>query len=78
MTVPLPKGIKQPIIEAYDRVTNLLNHMQTFVNLMRLYAAPNVVMCWSFPPTLRREAKDWVAKLALSLFEHSISSPKVL
>ncbi|XP_022897449.1 uncharacterized protein LOC111411120 [Olea europaea var. sylvestris] len=31
---------------------------------MRLYAAPDAVMCRSFPPTLRREARDWVATLS--------------
>ncbi|XP_022860635.1 uncharacterized protein LOC111381125 [Olea europaea var. sylvestris] len=63
MVVPLSKGFKQPMIEAYDGVTDLLDHLRTFVDLMRLYAAPDVVMCRSFPPTLRREAKDWVAIL---------------
>ncbi|XP_022864838.1 uncharacterized protein LOC111384748 [Olea europaea var. sylvestris] len=64
MTIPLPKGFKQPMIEAYDKVTDSLDHLRTFVDLMKLYAAPDAVMCWSFPPTLRREARDWVATLA--------------
>ncbi|XP_022880800.1 uncharacterized protein LOC111398077 [Olea europaea var. sylvestris] len=64
MAVPLPKSFKQPMIEAYDGVTDPLDHLRTFVDLMRLYAAPDAVMCRSFPPTLRREARDWVATLA--------------
>ncbi|KAL2466252.1 Uncharacterized protein Adt_42103 [Abeliophyllum distichum] len=64
MAVPLPKGFKQPMIESYDGVTDPLDHLLTFVDMMRLYAAPDAVMCWSFPPTLRREARDWVATLA--------------
>ncbi|CAI9759472.1 unnamed protein product [Fraxinus pennsylvanica] len=63
MSGPLPKGFKQPIIEAYDGVTDPLDHLRTFVDLMRLYVALDVVMCRSFPPTLRREARDWVATL---------------
>ncbi|XP_022875682.1 uncharacterized protein LOC111394142 [Olea europaea var. sylvestris] len=64
MAVPLLKGFKQPMIEAYDGVTDPLDHLQTFVDLMRLYAAPDAVMCRSFSPTLRREARDWVTTLA--------------
>ncbi|XP_022868112.1 uncharacterized protein LOC111387761 [Olea europaea var. sylvestris] len=72
MAVPLPKGFKQPIIEAYDGVTNPLDHLRTFVDLMRLYAAPNAIMCRSFPPTLRREARDWVATLFPSEKDESL------
>ncbi|CAI9753656.1 unnamed protein product [Fraxinus pennsylvanica] len=64
MLVPLPNGFKQPMIEAYDRVTAPLDHLGTFVDLMRLYAVLDIVMCRSFSPTLRREARDWVATLA--------------
>ncbi|XP_022888976.1 uncharacterized protein LOC111404395 [Olea europaea var. sylvestris] len=64
MVVPLPKGVKQPMIKAYDGVTNPLDHLRTFVDLMRLYAAPDAVMCWSFPSMQRREVRDQVATLA--------------
>ncbi|XP_022891892.1 uncharacterized protein LOC111406746 [Olea europaea var. sylvestris] len=64
IAVPLPKGFKQPMIEVYDGVTDLLDHLCTFVDLMRLYVATDAVMCRSFSPTLRREARDWVATLA--------------
>ncbi|KAL2542725.1 Uncharacterized protein Adt_03703 [Abeliophyllum distichum] len=64
VAVPLPKGFKQPMIESYDGVTDPLDHLRMFVDMMRLYAAPDAVMCRSFPPTLRREARDWVATLA--------------
>ncbi|XP_022855997.1 uncharacterized protein LOC111377174 [Olea europaea var. sylvestris] len=64
IAVPLPKGFKQPMIEAYDGVTNPLDHLRTFVDLMRLYAAPDTVMCRSFPSTLKGKARDWIATLA--------------
>ncbi|KAL2526814.1 Retrotrans gag domain-containing protein [Abeliophyllum distichum] len=63
MAIPLQKGFKQPMIEAYDGITDLVDHLRTFVDPTRLYAALDAVMCWSFPPTLRREARDWVATL---------------
>ncbi|XP_022853880.1 uncharacterized protein LOC111375311 [Olea europaea var. sylvestris] len=51
------------MIEAYDGVTDPLDHLRTFVDLMRPYAAPDAIMCRSFPPTLKREAKDSVVTL---------------
>ncbi|KAL2506217.1 Integrase catalytic domain-containing protein [Abeliophyllum distichum] len=64
MVVPLPKEFKQPMVESYDAVTNPLDHLWMFVDMMILYVAPDVVMCQSFSPTLYREARDWVATLA--------------
>ncbi|XP_022899298.1 uncharacterized protein LOC111412593 [Olea europaea var. sylvestris] len=64
MAVLLPKGFNQTMIEAFDGVTDPLDHLRTFVDLIRLYATPDAVMCRSFPSTLRKEAKDWVATLA--------------
>jgi len=52
------------MIEVYDGVTVLLDHSQTFVDLMKLYVASDVVMCRSIPLTLMRKARDWVATLA--------------
>lgn len=48
------KGFKESMIKAYDRVTDQLDHLRTFVDLMRLYTARNAVMCQSFLLTLRR------------------------
>lgn len=64
MTVPLSKGFKQPMIETYDRVTNPLDCLLIFVDLMRLYTNPDAVMRRSFPSKLKREARDQVATLA--------------
>ncbi|KAL2471626.1 Retrotrans gag domain-containing protein [Abeliophyllum distichum] len=65
MAVLLPKGFKQLMIKAYDGVTNPLDHLQTFVDLMRPCTAPDAVMYQSLPSTLRKEARDYVATLAL-------------
>lgn len=64
MAVSLPKGFKRPMIEAYDGVIDLLNHVRTFIELMRLYVAPDAVMYQTFSLALRREARDRVATLA--------------
>lgn len=32
MAVSLPKGFKQPMIEAYNGITNPLDHICTFIN----------------------------------------------
>lgn len=39
IAVPLSKGFKQPMIITYDGVTDPLDHLQTFIDLMRLYTA---------------------------------------
>ncbi|KAL2526668.1 Uncharacterized protein Adt_11722 [Abeliophyllum distichum] len=63
MAVPLPRDFKQPKMEKYDGSSNHVDHLRSFVNLMRLQATPDVIMCRALPPTLRREARDWVATL---------------
>lgn len=56
--VPIPKSFKQSMREMYDEVMNSLDPLQTFVDLMRLYAAPYTMTCRSFSLTLRREIRD--------------------
>ncbi|KAL2458505.1 Uncharacterized protein Adt_45905 [Abeliophyllum distichum] len=48
-------------MEKYDGSSDLVDHLRSFVDLMRLQATPDAIMCRAFPPTLRREARDWVA-----------------
>ncbi|KAL2465981.1 Retrotrans gag domain-containing protein [Abeliophyllum distichum] len=64
MAVPLPRDFKQPKMEKYDGSSDPVNHFRSFVDLMRLQAIPDVIMCRAFPPTLRREARDLVATLS--------------
>ncbi|KAL2492670.1 Uncharacterized protein Adt_28298 [Abeliophyllum distichum] len=64
MAVPLPRNFKQPKMEKYDGSSDPVDHLRSFVDLMRLQAAPDAIMCRAFPPTLRREARDWVATLS--------------
>ncbi|KAL2526780.1 Ribonuclease H [Abeliophyllum distichum] len=63
MAVPLPRDFEQPKMEKYDGSSDPVDHLRAFVDLMRLRATPDAIMCRAFPPTLRREARDWVATL---------------
>ncbi|KAL2517090.1 Uncharacterized protein Adt_13337 [Abeliophyllum distichum] len=63
MAVPLPRDFKQSKMEKYDGSSDPVDHLRSFVDLMRLQATPDAIMCRAFPPMLRREARDWVATL---------------
>ncbi|KAL2491129.1 Uncharacterized protein Adt_26757 [Abeliophyllum distichum] len=63
MVVPLPRDFKQSKMEKYDGSSGPVDHLMSFVDLMRLQATPDAIMCRAFPPTLRLEARDWVATL---------------
>ncbi|KAL2470615.1 Retrotrans gag domain-containing protein [Abeliophyllum distichum] len=63
MAVPLPRDFKQPKMEKYDESSDPVDHLRSFVDLMRLQATLDAIMCRAFSPTLRREARDWVATL---------------
>ncbi|KAL2527702.1 Retrotrans gag domain-containing protein [Abeliophyllum distichum] len=64
MAVPLPRDFKQPKMEKYDGSSDPVDHLRSFVDLMRLQTTPDAIMCRAFPPTLRREARDWMATLS--------------
>ncbi|KAL2510436.1 Ribonuclease H [Abeliophyllum distichum] len=59
MTVLLPRDFKQSKMEKYDGSSDPVDHLMSFVDLMRLQATPDAIMCRTFLPTLRREARDW-------------------
>ncbi|KAL2497808.1 Uncharacterized protein Adt_23358 [Abeliophyllum distichum] len=63
MVVPLPRDFKQPKMEKYDGSSDPVDHLRSFVDLMRLKPTPDAIMCRAFPPMLRREARDWVPTL---------------
>ncbi|KAL2481922.1 Retrotrans gag domain-containing protein [Abeliophyllum distichum] len=63
MVVPLPRDFKQSKMEKYDGSSDPVDHLRSFVDLMRLQATPDAIMCRAFSPTLRLEARNWVATL---------------
>ncbi|KAL2543141.1 Uncharacterized protein Adt_04119 [Abeliophyllum distichum] len=54
MAVPLPQDFGQPKMEKYDGSSDPVGNLRTFVDLMRLRATPNIILCRAFPPTLRQ------------------------
>ncbi|KAL2539042.1 Uncharacterized protein Adt_00020 [Abeliophyllum distichum] len=58
MAVPLPRDFKQPKMEKYDGSSDPVDHLRSFVDLMRLQDTSDAIMCRAFLPTLRREARD--------------------
>ncbi|KAL2470762.1 Retrotrans gag domain-containing protein [Abeliophyllum distichum] len=63
MAVPLPQDFEQPKMKKYDKSSDLVDHFRTFVDLMRLLVTPDVIMCRTFPATLRREVRDSMVTL---------------
>ncbi|KAL2511983.1 Retrotransposon gag protein [Abeliophyllum distichum] len=63
MAVSFPRNFKQPKMEKYNESSDPVDHLRSFVDLMRLQATPDTIMYMAFLPTLRREARDWVAIL---------------
>ncbi|KAL2525695.1 Uncharacterized protein Adt_10749 [Abeliophyllum distichum] len=54
-------------MEKYDEYSGLVDHLRTFVDLMRFRAIPDAIMYRTFSPTLRREARDWRVFLGLKI-----------
>ncbi|KAL2526345.1 Retrotransposon gag protein [Abeliophyllum distichum] len=51
-------------MEKYDGSSHHVDHLRTFVDLMRLQASPDVIMCRAFLPTLSsKRAKKTVISL---------------
>ncbi|KAL2456793.1 Uncharacterized protein Adt_46631 [Abeliophyllum distichum] len=48
MAVPLPQDFKQPKMEKYDGSSDPVDHPMSFVDLMRLQATPDAIMCRVF------------------------------
>ncbi|KAL2531821.1 Retrotrans gag domain-containing protein [Abeliophyllum distichum] len=64
IAVPLPRDFDQLMMEQYDGYSNSIDNLRAFVDLMRLCITPDAIMCRTFLPTLRREARDWMAILS--------------
>ena len=55
-----------PQIKSYDRVKDLLDHLETFKTLMHLQGVPDKIMCKAFPTTLKGPARIWFSRLTPS------------
>ena len=66
--------LRMPQIDSYDRVKDLLDHLETFKTLMHLQGVADEIMCRTFPTTLKGAAKIWFSWLT----PNSISTFKEL
>ena len=71
---PLPTKFRMPQIEAFDGTKDLVDHLNTYKNHMKLYGYQDPVRCRSFAITLKGFALAWLNKLPPT----SISSFKEL
>ncbi|KAL2479858.1 Retrotrans gag domain-containing protein [Abeliophyllum distichum] len=64
-------------MKKYDGSSNPVDHLSVFVDLMRLRATPDAIMCRAFLPTLRQKVMKWVATLlpkSICTFDDFLSS----
>ena len=66
--------LRMPQIDSYDRVKDLLDHLETFKTLMHLQGVADEIMCRAFPTTLKGAARIWFSWLT----PNSISTFKEL
>ena len=60
---PLPSKFRMPQIDSYDGVKDPLDHLETFKTLMHLQGVANVIMCRTFPTTLKGATRIWFSRL---------------
>ncbi|KAL2513014.1 Uncharacterized protein Adt_18614 [Abeliophyllum distichum] len=58
MSVSLPRDFERPKIKKYDGSSDSVDNLRTFVDLMRLRAILDAIMCRAFPLILRWETRD--------------------
>ncbi|XP_022845324.1 uncharacterized protein LOC111368326 [Olea europaea var. sylvestris] len=59
----LPNRFKYPRIKEYDGMTDPINHLNVYTDVMNLQVAPDQVMCKAFPQTLTNADRDWFSTL---------------
>ena len=60
---PFRPKFRMPQVENYDGNKDLLDHLESFKNLMHLQEILNEIMCRTFPTTLKDPARIWFSKL---------------
>ena len=63
---PLPPKFCFPQLEVYNGTKDPLDHIGAFKTILNLQQTPNVVICRSFPTTLRGAARVGFSKLSVS------------
>ncbi|KAL2517652.1 Retrotrans gag domain-containing protein [Abeliophyllum distichum] len=67
MTAPLSPKFKEPT-EEFDGTGDLIDHIRTFQDRVRLHDRPDAIACRAFPMTLRKDAKEWFDTLPRGRF----------
>ena len=63
---PLPHKFHMPQIDSYDRVKDLLDHLEAFETLIHLQGVADEIMCRAFPMTLKGATRIWFSRLTLN------------
>lgn len=63
MEANLPHGCNKLIIDLYDKLSDLDEHVDTLVTQMNLFMNDDAVMCWVFPTTLKGATLHWYTRL---------------
>lgn len=56
---------KPPQMEVFDGGKDPLDHLKAYKTYISLQAAPDKIMCWTFPTTIKGPAKVWFGRLKL-------------
>lgn len=57
MEESVPHRFKTPIMEAYDGISDLFNHLESFRSLILLQGALNALMCKTFLIAFKKVAR---------------------
>ena len=63
---PVSSKFRLPQLEPFDRLKDPQDHLNTFKITLGLQQPPDEILCRSFPPTLKRAAREWFSKLPTS------------
>ena len=58
MEQSIPPRFKMSQTELYDGFANPLDHLEAFKVLMQLHRANDGMLCWAFPATLKKAARQ--------------------
>ena len=66
----VPSKFRLPQLEPFDRLKDLLDHLNTFKITLGLQQPPDEILCSSFPTTLKGAAREWFTKLPTSSIDN--------
>ena len=72
---PLPTRFKMPQIEAFDGTKDLVDHLNTYKNQMKLHGYQDPVRCRAFAITLKGPVLAWFNRLPCCRSLHLENSP---